>query len=200
MNAYGLTGNIGCGKSTVASLLATYPSVRVYECDAIAKKVFASASLREALTHILGVGAFPGSEPDWDFVRRIFFNEPDVKSSVEALVHPRVWAEVARRIDSAPDTLLNVVESALIYESESAHLFHGVIVATCDEAVQFNRLMSKRNMSSETIRERLRHQLPLAEKVRRARYVIDTTCTIVALEERTRALYEKLITDKGVRA
>jgi len=191
---------MGCGKSTVASLLAAYPSVRVYECDAKAKEVFASASLRKALTHILGAGAFPRSEPDWDFVRRAIFSEPDLKSSVEALVHPRVWAEVARHIDSAPDTLLHVVESALIYESESARLFRGVIVATCDEAVQFDRLVSKRGMSAEAIRERLRHQLPLAEKARRAGFVIDTTCTIIALEERTRALYEQLIIDKGVRA
>lgn len=198
MNAYGLTGNIGCGKSTVASLLARYPSVRIFDCDSIAKEVVASTSLRASLTRILGKDAFTQSGLDWNIIRNTVFTESRIKHEVEALVHPRVWGEVERRVADIADRMLCVVESALIYESGSAHLFRGVIVATCDEAVQFERLMSKRGMSSVAIRERLRHQLGAREKVRQATYVIDTTCTMGVLEERVRMLYEQLTADKGV--
>ncbi len=39
MKPFGLTGNIGCGKSTVATLLSKYPDVLILDCDRIAKEI-----------------------------------------------------------------------------------------------------------------------------------------------------------------
>lgn len=197
MNAYGLTGNIGCGKSTVASLLAQYPTVRIFDCDRIAKEVVASEELRAPLTRILGEKAFTPSGPNWSFIRDTIFTQRRIKLAVEAKVHVRVWCEVERRVAETADDALCIVESALIFESGSAGIFRGVIVATCEEGVQFERLIAKRGMSPEAIRERLRHQLRVRDKVQQATYVIDTTCTMEVLEERVRMLHEKLTSDKG---
>lgn len=194
MRPFGLTGNIGCGKSTVASLLAQFPDVVVFDCDGIAREVIADAQHRSVVESILGQNVFQGDLPDFKAISQIIFFDREKKQRLERFVHPIVWKAVEERRKRSKKGL-HIVESAIIYEVGAENAFHAVITVTCSPAEQLRRLIQIRGMAEEDVLIRIRHQLPMEEKARRAQFVISTDCDMAELRNRTEHLYQEL---KGV--
>lgn len=192
MRAFGLTGNIGCGKSTVASLLSTHPDVLIVDCDQIAKDVIVDERHKAALSSMLGAEVFANGQADLAAIAKIIFSQPDKKAQLEAFVHPIVWAMAEQQVNSADKDTVCVVESAIIYETASQDKFISVIVVTCNPEEQFRRLRESRGMSDEQIRDRLSGQLPSAEKEAQAQFVIHTDCSLDQLKDRADELYRNL--------
>lgn len=193
MAIFGLTGNIGCGKSTVASLLSICPNIYIHNTDEIAKSILADPTNMETVRRILGPRVIHNGVVDRSAVAKVLFGNSVKKRSFEAWMHPRVWNTVYEK--RSPDTYddIDIVESAIIYEMGDVHRFSGIIVVTCDENVQKERLRSNRNMSDEEIEARMGHQLPAAVKAARANFVIDTNCDRDTLLKRVLRLYRDLL-------
>lgn len=200
MKAFGLTGNIGCGKSTVAALLAERPDVVILDCDRIAKEVISDRADRREVAHVLDADVFESGEPDFRAIASIIFGDPKKKHLFEQLIHPLVWTVVRARVEAVPDRHICVVESAILYEAGGDSEFPGVIVAVCDAAEQYRRLQANRGMSRSQIDERLAHQISSAEKEARAQFVIHTDCSREQLRGRVTSLYHDLKQSKGVRS
>lgn len=198
MKAFGLTGNIGCGKSTVAGILSGYPGVTVIDCDRIAKEIISNGAHDEEIAVILGTEAFSGGNADLKAIARIIFNDPKMKRSFEGLLHPLVWAAVEKKAAAAKVADMAIVESAIIYETGSEGRFDAVIVAACEAAEQFRRLEEDRGMSRSEIMTRLAQQMPSSEKEAMARFVIHTDCSLEELENRAGGLYRLLKQQKGM--
>ncbi len=198
MRAYGLTGNIGCGKSTVAEQLGRYLDVRLFDCDQIAKAILMSGQYRQQLTTLLGVDVYAGTgKPDFPQLSRIIFTDPDKRQAVEELLHPLVWQAVETAVAKADPYHLCVVESAIIYETDKQDQFSGVIVAHCPPAEQVRRLQLYRRMNPADIAARMETQLPTADKLRHAQFSIDTNCSEMALNQQVEQLYHQLRTHQG---
>lgn len=197
MKPFGLTGNIGCGKSTVASLLSTYPDVLAIDCDRIAKEAISSGRYNDAINSVLGIDAFPKGSVDFKAIAKIIFEDLEKKGRLEALIHPIVWSTVDQMVASTGISKICVVESALIFETRSEHKFAAIITATCGVREQFRRLREHRRMTDGLIRMRLARQLPSSEKGRRAKFTIDTDCSLDQLKGRVHALYLNLKRQKG---
>jgi dephospho-CoA kinase len=198
MKPFGLTGNIGCGKSTVASLLSKYQDVMILNCDYIAKEIISNNIHEKEISDILGVEVFPNEKADLKLIARIVFNQPKKKRLLEALVHPLVWTTVQERINQVGDNKICVVESAIVYETCSESKFSAIIVATCNPHEQFRRLRESRQMDDVQIQARLDQQLPSSEKEQRAQFVVRTDCSLDQLKDRVRDLYQNLKQQKGV--
>jgi len=197
MKAIGLTGNIGCGKSTVASLLAKYPDVEIIDCDKISKEIILGNKLRHEINYILGVNVFPGGKADLKHIAEIIFKLPQKRKQLEKLIHPLVWATVQEKVRAAKEGTICIVESAIIYETKSESLFSAIIVTTCDQKEQVRRLKENRKMNDADIQARLGQQIPSSEKKRRAQFVIDTDCHLSLLEDRVDRLYREIKQQKG---
>ncbi len=195
MNAFGLTGNIGCGKSTVAELLSKYPGVLVLDTDRIAKEIISSTALRKEINAILGVDVFSGGTANFAAIATVIFKDTEKKREFEALIHPLVWTDVEEKVAVAktanPKTVC-IVESAIIYETASERMFLAVIVAVCNEHEQLRRLKEIRGMSEKTIHARIAQQLPSEEKEDKAKLVINTDYTLEELTRRVHTLYRIL--------
>lgn len=197
--AFGLTGNIGCGKSTVARELAMYPYVSVFDCDKISKGIMQDPAHRDKINAILGTNVF--NDPDAPYqvdtklVARIIFSTPEKKKALEALIHPLVFEEVCAGIratlESDPATVC-IVESAIMFETGSVDYFGEIILVTCSVSTQFFRLKTYRNMSPDQIRARLASQKPESLKSARANYVINTDCSQAELCQAVLGLYQIL--------
>lgn len=192
MKAYGLTGNIGCGKSTVARLLATHAKVTVIHSDDVAKEIIMNGEHREKINAIIGENAFPGGVCDTRIIARNIFSDNKKRKSFEALIHPLAWSRITDIVDARPAGHLAIVESAIIFETSIQDAFRGVIVAHCSDAIATSRLKMYRNMSDEDIDARRRHQLPTLGKIARASHVINTECDEDKLAMRVQFLYEGL--------
>lgn len=198
MKTFGLTGNIGCGKSTVASLLSKYPDVLVFDCDRIAKEIISGGLYKKEINYILGIDAFVSENPDFEKIAKIIFKNNKKKKLFEELIHPLVWATVEETIESAGNQKICIVESAIIYETKSEDKFVAVIVAACNPKEQFRRIQNDRKIDCADIQARLAQQIPSSEKEARAQFVIHTDCSKTTLKDRVSDLYQKLKQKKGV--
>lgn len=192
MKPFGITGNIGCGKSTVAALLAEYSDVLILNCDDIAKEIVASAERKDQINDILGTDAYADGTADFRLIAKVIFEQPEKKRLLEVLIHPLVWAAVDTMAAATGDKKLCIVESAIIFETGSEEKFAAIIAATCNPHEQFRRLQQHRNMDADQIQARIMQQLPSHEKERRSQFVIQTDCSLDQLKEKVHQLYINL--------
>lgn len=178
----GLTGPIGCGKSTVAKWLGDRPGVVVIDADRVAREVVAPGE--PALDAI--VARFGGhlrradGTLDRAGLGHIVFADPAALRDLEAITHPavrpRILAEVAAA--EAAEAAAVVIEAIRLVEGGLAELCDEVWLVTCDAAVQRERLVA-RDMTAGTADQRIAAQAGLADRVRPvATRVLDTSGTL----------------------
>ena len=193
MRFFGLTGNIGCGKSTVASLLATQPDAAVYDCDRIAKDIIRSGEHRPEIQTALGTDVYSTGTANLAMIASIIFHDASRRKALEALIHPLVWERIRTSVEEDHDHCIYIIESATLYESGDNKRCVGVIVATCEPAEQLRRLCTDRHMTPEDIDARRAAQWPMSGKEMRAQFLIRTDGTLDTLRERTEVLYQQLV-------
>lgn len=173
MKVIGLTGNIGCGKSTVAAMLRDEGAATV-DADAIAREIrHNDADARAAIQ--ARFGTYEASE-----LARVVFTDADALRDLEAILHPRVRGAIRARLaelDEAGEEIV-AVEVIKLLESPLADACDAIWVVRCDEADAIARLAASRNMDEATARQRLANQSPQDEKVAAADVVIDGSAPI----------------------
>lgn len=189
LDVFGLTGNMGCGKSTVGEFLKRHNDIRLLDCDKISKDLLFDTANKENIEMILGSDITKNGVIDIKMVSQIIFNDPVKKQSLENFIHPLVWKSIKEQVQNGDENTIFVVESALIYETKQDKNFKGIIVATCETEEQYCRIKKRNNLSNEQIEERLIHQLPNSFKEESGLVVINTSCSLEELELKVEKLY-----------
>ena len=178
----GLTGPIGCGKSTVASWLGERAGVVVIDADQVARDVLEPG--QPALVAVIarfGSGLVgPDGSLDRAALGRIVFADPAALRDLEAIVHPavrpRILAAIAQA--AAEGVVAVVIEAIKLVEGGLAALCDEVWLVTCDPAVQRERVVGRGTEPADAER-RIAAQGDLTERLRpAATRVIDTSGTL----------------------
>ncbi len=184
----GLTGSIGMGKSTVASMFAD-AGIPVFDADA---EVRAMQGPQGELVPAIEA-AFPGSTGpdgvDRDRLGQQVFADKDALTRLEAIVHPAVAARRADFLARHHDKRAVLFDIPLLFERGGHASVDTIIVVSAPADVQRARVLARPGMSAEKFDHILGLQLPDAEKRARADHVIDTGTTL----EETRAQVAALI-------
>lgn len=176
MKVIGLTGGVGMGKSTAAQLFRER-GVALVDTDDLAREVVQPG--QPALDEVRQTFGNDILGPDGQLLReelaRVIFADTEARKKLEAILHPRIadlWrARVEQwRNDGQP---LAVVVIPLLYETGAEREFDAVVCVACTPATQRQRLRA-RGWTSEEIEQRIAAQMPAAEKMARADYVIWT--------------------------
>ncbi len=189
----GLTGNIATGKSTVARMLKDLGAT-VIDADRVAHEVMRAGTP----VHRAVVGAFgpevlrPDGEIDRARLGAIVFSDPQALARLEAIVHPAVLEEVARRIAAALTPVV-VVEAIKLIESGMADTFDALWVTTCPAEEQVRRLMADRGLSRRDAEQRVRAQPPQEAKIARADIVISTDGSLEETRTQVEAAWRALL-------
>ncbi len=160
----GLTGGIGSGKSTVAQLLAGLGAA-VFDTDAIARELSQpGGNAIPALRAEFGPACLDASGAlDRPAMRALAFSDPTVRMRLEAILHPLIGAEVARRA-AASRAATQVFDVPLLVESGRWRArVDRVLVVDCSEATQVARVVSRSGWTSEAV------QAVLAQQASRSR-------------------------------
>lgn len=181
----GLTGGIGSGKSTVTALLRRR-GVPVLDADEIVRELQrpGAKGLRR-LVGAFGPGILePSGELDRAALGRLVFADEAVRRRVEAILHPlvreRMAAEQARA--EARGAGIVVHDIPLLFEARNPSSFDATLLVYSPPEVQRQRLIELRGMTPADADARIQAQLPMAEKRRRATYVIDNSGSLEQLE------------------
>jgi dephospho-CoA kinase len=173
----GLTGGIGTGKSHVARRFAA-AGVPLVDADRLAREVVvAGTPALEAIRQRFGPGVIgPDGALDRQALAAIVFADPGARRDLEAIVHPAVRASIDAFFAALPaTTAFAVADIPLLFETGRRREFDAVVVAACPPEMQVARVMARDGVSEAAVRERMAAQLPIADKVRQADYVIDTS-------------------------
>ena len=192
----GLTGGLASGKTFVGHALADLGCYLI-EADKLGHDVLApGGEVHDAVVHEFG-DAILDQEGNID--RRklsgIVWDQPERLAKLNSLVHPAVWKREEQRmaeIERSDPQAIAVVEAAILVETGSYKRFDRLIVVTCTAEQQMERALKRGPYGREEVLARLSRQLPLAEKVRVADYVINTSGTKENTLEQVRAVYSSL--------
>ncbi len=153
----GLTGGIGSGKSTVASLLAARGAA-VIDADAISRSLTASGGLAiEAIARCFGAAMItPEGAMDRVAMRARVFTDPQIKQQLESIIHPLVGQvtqeQTQHAIDSGQTCLVFdvplLVESGARWRQKVQH----VLVVDCEVATQIERVMQRSALGEAEVR------------------------------------------------
>jgi len=174
MIVLGLTGSIGMGKSTTATLFAE-AVVPVYDADAAVHRLYES----EAVPAI--EAAFPGTTANGKVDRnrlsaRVVHDSAAMKR-LEEIVHPMLGASRQKFLQDAENSgaAIAVVDVPLLFETGGEQRVDAVVVVTTSPELQRERILARPNMTEAKLQAILARQMPDAEKRRRAHFVVDTS-------------------------
>jgi dephospho-CoA kinase len=172
MKVIGLTGNIGCGKSTVAALLRER-GVATIDADEVARDVRRPGS-PESVRILDRFGTLDPRQ-----LARLVFEEPAALADLEAIIHPRVRELVGARLDELEQegAVVAAVEAIKLLESPLRERCDQVWVVVCRPEDALRRL-AQRGLSEADVLDRLASQMAAADLVRAADVVIDGSADI----------------------
>ena len=168
----GLSGGIGCGKSTVAKMLSDLGAV-VIDADAIAKEVLEPGQIGyENVIHKFGDGVLDTSgNIDRKKLAELVFQDANQLAQLEVIVHPAVVARVAQIRESLPNTATVVYDTPLLVEKQLQNQFDRVLMVFADLDVRKQRLVD-RGLEIGDIEARLANQVSDEQRAAVAEFVI----------------------------
>ena len=189
-----LTGGIATGKSHVRQRFAAL-GVPTIDSDILARElVHPGTPQLAAIVARFGPGILDASgHLNRRALGDIVFAEAPARRDLEVILHPAIRAATDDWFASlAAATPFAIADIPLLYEVGRERDFDAVIVAACSPEAQLERLMRRDSLDVVAARQRIAAQLPIADKVARADYVITTDGPPAETDARVDALYETL--------
>jgi dephospho-CoA kinase len=189
----GLTGGIGCGKTTVADMFGALGASLV-DTDAIAHALTAPhGAAMPALLAEFGPGfATPDGAMDRAKMRELVFTDPGARARLEAILHPRIREATAAAAALATGPYVIFVVPLLIESGTWVERVTRVLAIDCSEETQVARVMARNQLSEPQVRAIMAAQVTRAERLAKADDVILNDDGIEALApqvERLHAFY-----------
>nr|XP_008111432.1 PREDICTED: dephospho-CoA kinase domain-containing protein isoform X1 [Anolis carolinensis] len=175
----GLTGGIASGKSTVVAILQEL-GCAVIDADVIARQVVQpSFRAYERIVHSFGPEIIlENGELNREALGSIVFSQPEKRRLLNSITHPEIQKEMLKQI--LKYFLLGhryvILDIPLLFETNTLTKFmkHTVLVY-CDPQSQLSRLMKRNGLTQAEAEARIAAQLPLDQKVKMAKHVIDNS-------------------------
>ena len=192
----GLTGGIATGKSTVAAFFRVAGAI-IIDADAIAHAVVRKGhpAWQDIVDHFGRKALLPDGELDRKYIGEIIFNDSSQKRILNDIVHPYVFQEMESRQEEIAQLTPNAVvilDVPLLIETGVDREMAQVIVVYAPEQLQIQRLIKRDKLSETEAITRIRAQMPIEEKKRRAHLVIDNSKSLADTKEQTMAIWHEL--------
>jgi dephospho-CoA kinase len=194
-----LTGGIATGKSVIAKALADH-ACYVQSADRVAHDLMKPGrpAWKRILSHF-GAGILNADRTvNRRLLGKIVFSNEAERQYLNRLLHPLVLLQkkqTVRKLERSGTHRIFVSEAALTIESGFASYFDKIVVVHCTERVQMERLMKRDAITRSEARKKIRSQMPAAEKIKQAHYLIDTSGSPAETLDQAEHLYRSLLSD-----
>jgi len=199
----GLTGSIATGKSTVSRMFA-HLGARVLDADQLAREVVMPG--QPAYLKIVEEFGPQVVQEDGTLDRKalgaIVFADPGKRKRLEEITHPAIGLRQQRILSVLDEEAFEGIviwDVALLFETGGVARMDRVVVVATDPDTELARLMARDSLPEDAARARIASQMPVAEKAKRAHYVIDNSGTRPDTERQVKAVYEALLAELKAR-
>lgn len=191
-----LTGGIATGKSHVLALFALR-KVPTIDADRIAREVVKPGQTAwQAVRKRFGPDVIgTDGQIDRKNLAALVFANPVARKELEEIVHPHVQVAIEtwfRKITNIAESPFAVADIPLLFENDRSKDFDCIVVTACDQELQLRRLMARDGLSKEAAQQRIDAQLPTADKVARATFVIQTDSNLHNTDKQVDTIYQAL--------
>ena len=190
----GLTGGIGCGKTTVANLFAERGASLV-DADLIAHAMTAPGGPAMAAIEAAFGPAFVGADGALDraAMRNLVFADPPAKQRLEAILHPMIRAAADAQARAATGLYVIFVVPLLVESGAWRASLARIAVIDCQESTQVARVMARNGLSEQQVRAIMATQASRSVRLAAADDVIDNDGGLEALLPQVEALHARYL-------
>lgn len=189
----GLTGGIGCGKSTVSDLFAEHGAA-IIDTDVIAHRITqadgeAIPAIRAEFgnEYITDDGALNRAK-----MRKLIFSDNEAKQLLELILHPLILKHAKAQLQQVKAKPYTILVVPLLAESPAfRQLVQRVLVVDCDEETQISRVSGRNRISKSEVHAIIAQQTPRAKRLRLADDVILNNAGLDKLAEKVAVLHER---------
>jgi dephospho-CoA kinase len=199
----GLTGGIATGKSTVSEMFRALGCV-IIDADRLAREIVEPGQPAYAdIVAEFGPDVVQDTRAlDRKRLGAIVFANPERRLRLEAITHPRIREQFAHRLQELTDQGFDgivIFDAPVMIESGSYRNMDRLVVVATDETTQRARLRDRDQADDLDVSRRIGSQMPLAEKVKLADYVIDNTGERSATADQVRRVHAALVSELRAR-
>jgi dephospho-CoA kinase len=194
-----LTGGIATGKSYCLARFAQL-GAEVIDADVIARAALAprTPGLARVVERFGPSLLLHDGSLNRPALGRIVFSDPAARADLEAIVHPVVYGEITSWLENLPpDTRVAVADIPLLFETGRRYDFDRVIVCACDPDEQLRRVMARDRLSEADARARIAAQMPLADKIAGADFVVKTDGPFEETDKSVDEVYRALLLERS---
>lgn len=182
MRNIGMTGGIGSGKNQVADIFNQFGFYTI-DSDISSRKVMEKGEAAyEKIVSFFGSDILDEND---NILRKklgdIVFSDKAKLKTLENIVHPAIYEYEKKersKIYGKDDKAVVITHAALIIESGSIDKYDALIVISCPDELQVERVMQRDNFSEEKARNIVAHQMPNEERLKYADFIIDNSSTL----------------------
>ena len=190
----GLTGGIGCGKSTAVDAFRAL-GAPIVDADQISKKMVEKGS--EALEEIASIFGsdllLNNGKLNRPLLKQIIFSDSNALEKLEAILHPRIKAEITREISIVKNEAYVIVDIPLLVEKNYQEMFDQIIVVDCLPEQQIQRVAMRDKLSSSDIKKIMQNQATREERNEAATMILDNSLDKESLLSQINRLHTELV-------
>ncbi|MGZ5026682.1 MAG: dephospho-CoA kinase [Methylobacter sp.] len=185
----GLTGGIGCGKTTVAKIFAKF-NIPVLDADEVAHRLVEKGqpALDQIQQEFGPTILNPDASLNRQHLREIVFSDLKRKQKLESILHPLVYKTLQAELEqlSAPYCIVSI---PLLFETNMTSFVDRILVIDCPVETQIERVKNRDNLSIERIQSIIDNQVSRAYRKAKAEDLIDNSTTDYRLAEQVKKLH-----------
>ena len=193
MRNIGMTGGIGSGKNQVADIFNQLGFYTI-DSDISSRKVMEKGEAAyEKIVSFFGSDILDEND---NILRKklgdIVFSDKAKLKTLENIVHPAIYEYEKKersKIYGRDDKAVVITHAALIIESGSIDKYDALIVISCPDELQVERVVQRDNFSEEKARNIVAHQMPNEERLKYADFIIDNSSTLDYLYNEVKRVY-----------
>lgn len=198
-----LTGSIATGKTTISKQLADSGAI-ILDTDLIVHSMYNYPSeTSEKILEAFGSDLLQENKIDRKKLSQIVFSDPSKLELLNSIVHPAVkkyvYAEVEKYEQlekSKNQNYLVVYVIPLFFETNSSYQVDKILLAFCSEENQLKRLIQRENYTQEEALKRIKAQIPISEKIKKADFLINTNLDLESVKGQVSDFLKKLKWDR----
>lgn len=165
-----ITGNIGSGKSTIASVLKTLGAL-YFDADSSAKSMYLKPQIKTIITRDIDAKIYTSQGVNWPYLKSEFFKNTALQYKIEQLIHPLVF-ESFENFEKQQQHKICLFESAILFETGRNTDFKTIVCVCAPEPLRIQRALQRPGSSKEQVLQINSQQMAESEKAKKSTHVL----------------------------